>query len=123
MPNALVVDDEEDIGWLLTDALEKFGLEVDAVTTGEDARRLLESKAYKLCLVDLKLSTALTGIDVIRLIREHQPRAAVAAMTGYVDIGLKQEAEALGIREFLAKPDDLKSAVFAKKIEALLGNG
>ena len=120
MLNALIVDDEEDICELLQEALEKFELNVRYTLTGEEAVQRIRTQEFKLCIVDLRLSTGITGLDVIRVIREHSPKCIVVAMTGYVDVGLRQAAEKIGVDAFLAKPDDLRQDVFDKKIRTLL---
>ena len=120
MLNALIVDDEEDICELLREALEKFEMNVRYALTGEEAVQRIRSQELKLCIVDLRLSTGITGLDVIRVIREHSLKCIVIAMTGYVDVGLRQEAEKIGIDAFLAKPDDLRQNIFDEKIKTLL---
>ena len=120
MFDALVVDDEEDIGEILKEELEELGLVTIAVATGEAALKLTEMNEWKLCLVDLKLATSVTGLDVIRAIRERRPKALVIAMTGYVDVSLRQETEKLGVAAYFAKPDDLRPEVFRRKIKAVL---
>jgi ActR/RegA family two-component response regulator len=118
--DALVVDDEEDICGHLKDELDSLGLAAVSATTGEEALRLGEANEWKLCVIDLKLATAVTGLDVIKSIRARRPKAVVIAMTGYVDLGLKQETERLGVAAYFGKPDDIRPDVFKKKIDALL---
>ena len=120
MFDALVVDDEEDICEVLKEELEALGLETISAATGEAALKLTEMNEWKLCLVDLKLATAVTGLDVIKAIRSRRPRAIVIAMTGYVDVGLRQETEELGVAAYFGKPDDLRPEVFARKIKEIL---
>lgn len=120
MKLALIVDDEEMIGELLTDELAKFGFEVDYATTGEKGIELVKTKVYSFAIIDMKLSTALTGLDVMREIRERQPKTVVVAMTGYIDISMKQEAEHMGVQDFFMKPDDLRPEVFQQKVAKLL---
>ncbi len=120
MFDALVVDDEEDICEILKEELGTLGLQVVSATTGEAALQLNETNEWKVCLVDLKLATAITGLDVIKAIREKRPQTIVIAMTGYVDLGLKQEAEKLGVAGYFGKPDDIRPDVFRGKIEAIL---
>ena len=43
MANILIVDDEEDICDFLSDILQKMGLDVKYVFSGEDALSLIES--------------------------------------------------------------------------------
>lgn len=120
MFDALVVDDEEDICEILSEELAGMGFSPTSAMTGEEALRLTETHEWRLCLIDLKLATAITGLDVIKALRERCPRAAVIAMTGYVDIGLRQESERLGVAGFFGKPDDLRPEVFKRKIETIL---
>lgn len=120
MFNALVVDDEEDIGDFLKEQLDMLGLAAVSATTGERALELLDQKTWAFAVVDLRLSTSITGLQVIKAIREKSPNTIVMAMTGYVDVGLRQEAEKLGVSDFLSKPDDVQPKVFIPKIEMLL---
>ena len=120
MLNALIVDDEEDICELLLEALEKFELNVRYALTGEEALQRVRSQEFNLCIVDLRLSTGITGLDVIKVIREYWPKCIIIGMTGYVDVGLRQEAEKIGINAFFSKPDDLRQEAFDEKIKILL---
>jgi len=121
MNKAMVVDDEEDICEFLTQILkEKFEFDVEAALSGEKALELVEKNEFQICVVDLKLSTSVTGLDVIVAIRKKWPSAKVVAMSGYVDIGLRQKAEHLGVIGFFEKPQDIRPDVFETKIKALL---
>ena len=120
MFDALVVDDEEDICEILAEELGTAGFKAVSAMTGEEALRLSETNEWKLCLVDLKLATSMTGLDVIRALRARWPKAVVIAMTGYVDVGLRQETEKLGVAAYFGKPDDIRPEVFKKKIQAIL---
>ena len=120
MTKALVVDDEEEICDFLAAVLEEMNCEVQVAISGEEALRKVESWEPSIAVVDLRLSTRATGLDVIRTLREKFPKAAVLAMTGYVDVALRQQAESLGVQSFLEKPDDLKPDRFKKKVEAFL---
>ena len=120
MPNALVLDDEADICEVLAEEIAALGFDPVSVTTGEEALQLNETNEWKLCLVDLKLSTAITGLDVIKVIRARWPEAVVIAMTGYVDVGLKQETEKLGVAAYFGKPDDVRPEVFKRKIQEII---
>lgn len=121
MKHALIVDDEEMIGELLTDELAKFGFVVDYATTGEKGIELVKAKDYYFAIIDMKLSTSLSGLDVMRELRQRRPNAIVVAMTGYIDVTMKQEAEHMGIHDFFMKPDDLRPEIFGQKIEKLIG--
>ena len=121
MKKALVVDDEEDICDFLTQIFrEKLGFDVEALLSGEKALESIEKNEFQICVVDLKLSTSVTGLDVIKAIRMKWPRTIVIAMSGYIDIGLRQKAEHLGVAGFFEKPQDIRPDIFESKIKALI---
>ena len=121
MKKALVVDDEEDICDFLTQIFrEKLGFDVEALLSGEKALESIEKNEFQICVVDLKLSTSVTGLDVIKAIRMKWPRTIVVAMSGYIDIGLRQKAEHLGVTGFFEKPQDIRPDIFEAKIKALI---
>ena len=123
MPDVLIVDDEEDICDCLKSVIEDLGCTAKSVMTGDQAIQILDTEDFRVFVVDLKLSTSVTGLDVIRAIRTKKPAAVIVAMSGYIDIGLKQEAEHLKVSDYLEKPGHLKQEVFAKRIKALLTKG
>ncbi len=121
MISTLIVDDEEDLCDFLAGILrERMGLDVKFALSGEEALRLIHEREWHIALIDLKLVTAVTGLDVIKAIRDQWPRAIVLAMTGYVDVGLRQKAEKLGVADYLEKPDDIEPNVLIDKIQALI---
>lgn len=120
MIHVLLVDDEEDICDFLKRVLEDLGFQVEFALLGDVAMRLIKEKVFQLAIVDLKLSSGISGLDVIRKIRQSTPKVIVVAMSGYVDVGLKQETERLGVHGYLEKPDDINPDVFSRKIQSLV---
>jgi DNA-binding NtrC family response regulator len=122
MVRVLLVDDEEDICLLLKENLEAAGMiKVSYVLCGEDAMKVSGEEDFKLAIIDLKLSTKLTGVDTIRAIRQMSPQTAIAAMTGYIDDDLKKETQRLGVEAYLEKPGDISdSEKLMDKIKRLL---
>ncbi len=117
----LIVDDEEEICEFLKELLAAEGLEVDAVIAGERAVELCKSQAYDLAIVDLKLQTAASGLDVIKFIRENQPATKVICITGYVDVALKHHAEQFKIDCFAEKPSAIRPDVILPLVKRTLG--
>ena len=120
MVNVLIVDDEEDICDFLCQIAEESGVKAVYALTGEEALKRIETETIEICIVDLKLSTAMSGLDVIKVIRAKKPETVIAAMSGYVDIGLKQEAERFNVSAYLEKPTDLKPNIFIEKLQDLM---
>ena len=119
MAGILIVDDEEDICDYLKDILGEMGHEVRAVLTGDEAMKLVDERKWQVAFVDIKLSTTISGMDVIRTLREKQPKTIVVVITGYVDIGMIQEAKRLGVRYYFEKPDDLRPSVLEEKMKTI----
>ena len=120
MTDVLIVDDEEDICDFLTQVSEGLGFKTVFALTGEEALKLIDQEEIKVCIVDLKLSTAMSGIDVIKAIRARRPETVIVAMSGYVDVGLKHEAERYNVSAYLEKPTDVKPEIFSEKLKGLM---
>ncbi len=120
MADVLIVDDEEQICRYLCGTLEAFGISAAFRLTGEEAIQLLEQESFKIFVVDMKLSTSISGLDVIKTIRQKFSQAIIFGMSGYIDKNLMETALQNGAQEFLAKPSDIKMEPFMKKINEYL---
>ncbi len=103
----LIVDDEEDICDLLSDFLEDNGYETFKTNTGKEALSILKAARPHLMLLDIRLPE-MSGIDILRSVREIDQEVGVIIMTGYDDIGIAQEALKIGASDFVTKPIDFK---------------
>jgi two-component system response regulator HydG len=105
-PRLLVVDDDRAILTLIGTIALAEGFDVATTTTGEDAMKQIRHRPVDLVLQDLRMP-GITGIDVLRAIREISPRVKVVLMTGYGTIDSAVEAVKLGAVDYLTKPFDL----------------
>jgi DNA-binding NtrC family response regulator len=104
-PSIVVVDDERTIGLAVQRVLSTRGYEVDAVQSGEQAIERLQRAAAHLVITDLNLG-AMSGMDLLRWIREHAPDTAVVMITAYGSEKIAVEAMKLGAADYLPKPFD-----------------
>ncbi len=118
----LIVDDEEEICDFLKEALEKRGFEITSATTGEEAIKIFSKNSPDLTIVDMNLTSTISGLELIRKCREMRPQAKIIAMTGYVDMKLKEDAFRLGVLDYLEKPSDIQPEVILGRIEKALGH-
>ena len=117
----LVVDDDPDIVWMLTDRLEALGYATLAARDGQRALELLESEDPGLVLLDLEMPR-MTGLEVLEQLANQeqaasQPRGAtehailnrppVIVMTAHGTIQSAVEAMKYGAADFLTKPLDI----------------
>jgi two-component system response regulator HydG len=105
-PRLLVVDDDRAILTLIGTIALSEGFDVATTVSGEDAMKQMRHRPVDLVLLDLRMP-GVTGLDVLRAIREINPRVKVVLMTGYGTIDTAVEAVKLGAMDYLTKPFDL----------------
>jgi len=98
----LVVDDEPAQRQLLRATLEKTYSVVSA-SNGELAKELLKNRSFDLVITDQKMP-GISGIDLLRWIKEKTPETPVILLTAYGKIDSAVEAVKLGAEDYLAKP-------------------
>ena len=107
----LVVDDEDAIRELCSDALADAGFGVEAVSSASQALRELDGGRFDIVVTDLRMPE-LSGLDLLRAIKENHAEVDVVVMTGHGTIDTAVESLKLGAYDFVTKPfsvDDLTS--------------
>ncbi len=105
-PLALVVDDEPDIRELLELTLGRMNIDARSAANLEQARTLLDSTRFDICLTDMRLPDG-DGLDLVRYIQEHTPELPVAVITAYGNMDTAVEALKAGAFDFISKPVNL----------------
>ncbi|MCP5245212.1 MAG: sigma-54-dependent Fis family transcriptional regulator [Burkholderiales bacterium] len=106
-PYVLIVDDEPDIIELLELTLARMGMNVASTMSTHEARALLQSRSFQLCLTDMRLPDG-TGLDLVQYIAQHHAGLPIAVITAY---GTPENAVAAlkaGAFDYLTKPVSLK---------------
>lgn len=98
----LVVDDEPGQRQFIGGALSREH-EVLAAANGLEASQLLSRRSVSLVITDERMP-GMSGIDLIRWIREHSPETPVIVLTAYGSVATAVEAIKLGAEEYLIKP-------------------
>lgn len=99
-----IVDDETEIVEILKPHFERGGFKVLTCPSGEEAVKSLQEESPDLVLLDYKLKDTMTGLDVLKKLREFKSNTKVIFLTGRPEDDVKKEAEALGVNVFLIKP-------------------
>jgi two-component system, NtrC family, response regulator AtoC len=99
----LIVDDEQSIRRLCIMVGQTLGLRCTEAETAEVALELAETAPPDLVVADLKLPN-LSGVDLLRRIKEMLPRTEVAIMTGHGSIESAVEAMRQGAYDYIEKP-------------------
>jgi len=105
LPVLVVVDDEQGIRDVVDRFARRAGFEVIACSGGRQAISELATRHADVALVDLRMPD-LGGLDVIRAIRDMDPRCQTVLMTGYAAVETAVEAVKLGAMDYLSKPLD-----------------
>jgi DNA-binding response OmpR family regulator len=91
----LVVDDDEDIRFLLQDTFSRMGFDVDVASDGPDALRKV-SEAPDAVIIDQKLEGA-SGLDVVADMRSAGYEGKVVLFSGLIDAATAQRAAELDV--------------------------
>lgn len=117
----LIVDDEKDVQWLFEKTFrreQKSGeFDMHFAYTGEEALELLKQPQMtnlKIVLTDIKMP-GMSGIDLLKIIKEEYPRVPVIVITAYDDAKNRMAAYRYGADDYINKPID-----FPKLKEKLL---
>lgn len=99
----LVVDDEKEICFLLSDILKKIGFDVSSANSMTEGRKMLKKKSYKLIFIDLGLPDGM-GFNLfknINLLDEHIKVVVITAFGGDTE---RSRARSEGAHSFIDKP-------------------
>ena len=114
----LIVEDEQLIRWSLRQKFEDKGYRVEEAATGADAGTALDGTFFDLIMLDYKLPD-MTGLDVLKKVRESDTDVVVIMMTAYSTIESAVEAMKLGAYDYITKPFDMDQLLrtVAKSLE------
>jgi DNA-binding response OmpR family regulator len=113
----LVVDDDERNLRLMKMRLLSEGFEVEEVTTGGAALERMEPFQPHLLLLDINMP-AMSGVDVLREVRQRGMDIPVVMMTAYGSEAIAVESFSLGADDYLIKPFDTATA--ARRLRQLI---
>lgn len=117
----LFVDDEETIAKLGNLTLSRFGYQVTALTSSEEALKLFTENPdnFDLVITDQSMPR-LSGSELALELFKVRPRIPIILCTGYSAVISEKEAKELGICEFVVKP--LVERKLAKVVRKVLDN-
>ncbi len=109
MKRVLVVDDEEDMLWMLQRNLNKgmTDVEILAAKSGEEALALLSDRSVNLVITDINMP-GMSGLDLLIEINNRFPGTGVIIMTAYPSNAYENKAMMSGSLRFIEKPFDIK---------------
>ncbi len=106
MSRLLIVDDEKSLCQMLEIVFRKEGMLVETVTSGEAAKKKIESLVYDLIISDIRMPD-LTGTELLEYARATRNPAAFILMTAVPTVSTAIEALNLGAYRYVIKTDKL----------------
>jgi DNA-binding NtrC family response regulator len=111
----LVVDDEPGVRDGLTRLLQKWGYDVRAASSAEEALAIADVERPALVVTDLVLPKT-DGIGLLKQLQQTSPRPVVLILTGHATVTTAVEAMRQGAFHYLTKPvDPLELQVLLEK--------
>lgn len=114
----LLVEDSSSSALFCREVLERMGLQVEHCQDAEKAIMLWGAQNYDLVLTDYVLSGSLSGLSIIRAVRESSGKKAltpILAISSFNDTARKVEILRNGANDFVSKPmvaEELEARVF-----------
>ncbi|OOQ60617.1 sigma-54-dependent transcriptional regulator [Mucilaginibacter pedocola] len=103
MKKILIIDDEVNVGLLLSKFLTRNGFDVDTAANGSNGMECLKNKGYNLVLCDFRLEDT-DGREMLKNIKSMYPKTGVIIITGYSDIKMAVELIKMGAYDYITKP-------------------
>jgi len=110
----LLVDDEEEISSLTSEALRRYGYEVTAFTNSVHALTafIQAPQKYDIVVSDQTMP-GLTGVELVQRIKQFREDIPAVLCTGYSDAVDAEHAAMMGTDEFLMKPISAADLAFS----------
>ena len=103
----LIVDDERTLARAIKTFMAEAGYEAEVAGDAETAMKMVESLRPDVVFADVRLP-GMSGIDLLRRIRDFDPAIPVIIMTAHGTIEGAVEAVKLGAFDYMKKPVDLE---------------
>lgn len=100
--NILIIDDEEDLCWLLSNSLKGRGFRVWSANTITEAAACLK-ECPDLIFLDLKLPDG-DGMEILPQIKAISPESVVVIISAYGSEERRLDAKQKGVHSFIDKP-------------------
>ncbi len=110
----LVVDDDQDFRWAISNVLEAAGYQTREAENGKAALETLEKDIPNLILLDNRMPGE-TGIKIAKRILKRIPGIPIIVITAYAEVKDVVVAMKMGIYDYVTKPIDNSDLIFTIK--------
>src|SRR3990172_476567 len=106
----LIVDDLEEIRWLLSELLRREGMETEESEDGETALRLIGLESPDVVLMDIQMP-GMNGLEALKQARKLDGDLPIIMITAFAEIQGAVEAMKAGASDYLVKPFDNREVI------------
>lgn len=106
-PKILIVDDEKNMRWAISRALDKEGYDIFEASNGQEGIAAFERHRPDVMLLDLKMPV-MDGMEALKQIRETNTATPILMLTAHGTMETAIEAMKLGAMDYLSKPFDVE---------------
>ena len=110
----LVVDDDSEMGRLLSDVLQGEGFSVLTLDESLEASRMIKKEEFDVIITDLKMK-GLKGLDLLEEAKKVTPLTPVIIITAFGTIESAIQAMKMGAYDYITKPFQLDEIVLTVK--------
>ena len=103
----LIVDDEADICELIEITLMRMDIASQSALNLSDAKLLLDTEHFDLCLTDMRLPDG-NGIELVEHVQKNHRDLPIAVITAHGNMESAVKALKAGAFEFVSKPVDIQ---------------
>ena len=108
MENILIVDDEKNIVYILSELLQKWGYNPIQAGSGKEALEKFKNMSIDLVITDMVMP-GMDGLSLINKITEIRPNTIIIMLTGYPSFDSAVQSIRGGAYDYLAKPINSRS--------------
>lgn len=103
MQRILVIDDEENMLYMLNSLLTAEGYDVVTTEGGEEAQNLIRTEDFDLMVCDIRMHPV-NGMEFLAQAHRERPDMAVVMLTAYGDMETAIKSKNLGAFDYVSKP-------------------
>lgn len=116
----IVIDDDIRTRITLEEIFEEAGYTVECFRTGNEGVKRILNNNIDIAIIDVRLPDT-SGLDVLKLIKEYQPKTCCIVLTAYPNVEDAVKALKTGAYDYIEKPID--PSEIKRVIEELVNKG
>lgn len=113
----MLVEDDENLGFLLKDTMEAYGWQVDLFADGEKGLTAFHNAPFDLCVLDIMLPQK-DGFELAAEIRKYNPAVPIVFLTAKSQVDDRIRGFQIGADDYVCKPFSIEE--FKYRIDAIL---